>query len=243
MYLISTIEHLIQNPIFTLISFTIGVLSLILTVYFFFISRNIKRIFYRQGGIWPIKGKQNERLTLEKLALWNAGSNAIRNTDLVKQMLILKPIQRLNLLSVRIIFCTNNENNLVIENNGMTDFLVIKFDFLNPKDGVIIELIYSGLPCGFESAHFEGNIIDGLPPNEAKQTWKELGYFGSLLVISQILIMIGLGYSGFFRTVMFTLGGLFYPVAMPIVYSWIKKKRVPSSLLNYDSGPPLSDLL
>ncbi|MGE5604527.1 MAG: hypothetical protein ACM3YE_02415 [Bacteroidota bacterium] len=91
------------------------------------------------------KNKEIERLAKTYLFFWNDGEKTINGNDIVPSERIRVSFEEAEILSVEITKKTREVNNFTIElsssNNGEA---FINFDFLDPKDGAVIEFLHTG---------------------------------------------------------------------------------------------------
>lgn len=90
------LNSLVTNPWFGITSFIIGVLGVILTIIFYFKSKKFKRPCYAIRSLGVVEditnksksleiyyaGQKIERLTITRIAFWNAGNETIDKRDI-----------------------------------------------------------------------------------------------------------------------------------------------------------------
>jgi len=199
----------------------IGIALGIMGIFSYRISKSIAKPSYQKSSLRLIgreednlpsevtvtyKGKVVERLTKTTLILWNNGSESLDGKNIVAaDPLTLKFDEQDNILSYNIIKRTKDVNGFSIEKNENSPReLFLSFDYLDPDDGVVIELLHDsankypeltgtikGLPNGFVD---HGRVME-------KRSIKGKGVLGLLLnnhkFIFAVAIAIGLAFTIF----------------------------------------------
>lgn len=90
------------------------------------------------------KGKEVDRLTKTTLILWNNGTEVLEGKDIIKPDLIQIAFDEGdNILTYSIIKKTKVVNNFeLIKNEENPHKLTVNFDYLDPNDGVVLELLH-----------------------------------------------------------------------------------------------------
>lgn len=160
----------------------IGVLGIILGIVGIFsyrISKSIAKPSYQKSSLRLIggnednlpkavkvtyKGNEVDRLTKTTLTIWNNGTEILDGNDVVKSdPLFISFNANDKILSHKILKKTKDANAFVLEAfENATNKLYFKFEYLDPNDGVVIELLHDseerypsfngtikGLPSGF----------------------------------------------------------------------------------------------
>lgn len=142
----------ISNIIF----FILAVLSLILAFYFYLKSKKDKRPLYNitssqiirdnltsiENLKFYFKDKPLNKLSQTKIAIWNAGKETIRSTDLVSSdKLRIETSKDIEIYDYNILMAYDRNNiSLILEGNC----LYISFTYLDKDDGFIINLFHNG---------------------------------------------------------------------------------------------------
>lgn len=89
-------------------------------------------------------GRRVERLTKVYVCWWNAGNTAIRGGDIVESdRLRLMFEEGAHILSARV-FAPRLVNGFSVSAGQTGHEVACSFDYLDPKDGVIVEIVHSG---------------------------------------------------------------------------------------------------
>ena len=140
----------------------LGVLGLLAAVIFYLRSRKVSRIAYQydatslvgtSNAAFPdeleiyFAGKPVPRVTVERIVLWNAGNTTLTRSQIVESDPLRLELQNDNasILKVDVLKRSREVNacsvNLRKNNQRIAD---ISFDFLDPGDGIAIEMVHSG---------------------------------------------------------------------------------------------------
>jgi hypothetical protein len=136
----------------------IGVLGIIAGTFFYLKSRRyIKACYYVDTNslISPLganvhglevlyDGRQIERLSVSNVFFWNQGTEAIRREDVapISPLKIHVPAPDV-ILSQKILYYSSKHNNVAVMAKSNQEFMVF-FDFLNPREGMIFEILHTG---------------------------------------------------------------------------------------------------
>lgn len=160
----------------------IGVIGIILGVFGIFsyrISKSVAKPSYQKSSLRLIgrnennlpkdvtvtyKGNEVDRLTKTTLTIWNNGTETLDGSDVVdSEPLLISFKENDKILSYKILKKTKDANAFSLINcEDATNKLRLEFEYLDPKDGVVIELLHDsqerypvfsgtikGLPSGF----------------------------------------------------------------------------------------------
>lgn len=88
-------------------------------------------------------GRQVQRLARTTVVFWNAGTEVLRGEDIVETDPIRLSVPEGQLLSHRVVRTTNESTQirLAIAEKSTLD---IRYDYLNPGDGAVLELLHDG---------------------------------------------------------------------------------------------------
>jgi hypothetical protein len=146
-----------QNPWFTIFSFIVTLLSLILTVVFYIKSKKIKLPLYRtrninlvNDGINKIKlvdilhdGAKIDNLSVSRIVIWNAGKDAIRSDDIVDlDKLRIEIDEKYEILEYEILYQEKPANNFKLTPKDRS-ILEIDFNYFDHEEGVIVQICHT----------------------------------------------------------------------------------------------------
>ena len=155
------LKELMNNPYIWIILSSCTVISFLYAFYVRHVDKKKKEISYISNSYKVIEGGQCsipalelkykdrtiENLAITKYAIWNSGNDLINNVDIVND----KPLQ---------IFTTDKENSIILDANIILEneetnkfdiaeiteeFIKLKFDYIEPKNGIILQIIHSGI--------------------------------------------------------------------------------------------------
>lgn len=164
------LDYLNQSWFSSLLTIITFIIALILAIYFFIKSRNLKKIslYSEYDSILDEKpsvlsdsvdiffqGKKIERLNKTKIYFWNSGNQTIYKKDIENiDPPKLYANEKVDILQLNIINKTREVINPRLSLDMGSNFLM--FDFLDPKDGLVMEILHTGKQ---EDIKFEGTII------------------------------------------------------------------------------------
>lgn len=156
------------NNLLACISLLIGIIGIILAIYFgikrkrpVWLKRSIKVIDEGAKNIPNLSILYNDKsinnITITKLVFWNRGGKTVRKEDLVeKDPLMIKIDKRYDILKADILETTSEANNIQIDYNSKE--IYFSFDFLQKAHGFVLQIIHTGKASSNFSCH--GTIID-----------------------------------------------------------------------------------
>lgn len=153
----SIIIDLATNPYITLVGFLVGIIGFLYALR----DRKIKELAYRLASINIIKNskkrfpllnitydkKNLENFTVTRVSIINVGSDVIRYGDIAQSdplTICVDPIENSEILEYDVMFTDDKVNQFTIEKLDFTK-LVIKFDFVEPNDAAIIQILHTGI--------------------------------------------------------------------------------------------------
>lgn len=248
----------------------IGIFGIFIAIFFYLRSRKISRLAYQHDTTSIIgsadarfpneleiyfDGKAVPRVTLERIVLWNAGNTTLRGSQIVKTDPLRFELRNSNasILKVNVLKHSREVNACSVtrrkDNQRIAD---INFDFLDPGDGIAIEIIHSG---SSEDLEIRGTLI-GMPNgikdygklNVKQQFVKKLPYpyiriasklglsVNSFIAIYTLIAGLVLIFLGIYFitndekvTYLFIFGGAVY-ILVSFVFLWLSRKEPPKSL-------------
>lgn len=148
-----------QSGIVNLISLTIGVVGIILSIYFYIKSRKNRAPVYRSRTTRLIKDSLNQinnlevyyenkklsALSITKVAFWNSGRETISYDDISKNdKLRLVIDDKYVFLSCDVIVQTKDANGFVAVLSEDRRTIYLNFDYLDYEEGVVLRIRHTG---------------------------------------------------------------------------------------------------
>jgi len=253
-----------------------GLVGIVLAILFYLRSRRISQLAYQYDEISLVGGMASAfpeevevrfigtpvpRITVTLVLLWNSGNSTVNGSDVVgSDPVRIVTSNDSRILKHSILKSTRPANGLRLAARvGYPNEVAIAFDFFEPQDGAVIEILHSG-PSG--SSEVRGSVR-GMPAgvrNHGRAGWslqrggkrRPSYYFRSLaILLLPILLGGGMLVASLFRPQLASLfPGLFGPgdltrfqriswsgvivgflyLIFPAGIMWVKRRRYPSSL-------------
>lgn len=149
----------------------VTIISIFLTVFFYFKSRRKRVPFYSCRSTRLIQRDVNQinclevfydkrkltALTITKLAFWNNGRDTISKTDIAEKDRVRVQIKEAyEILSCEVIAQTKEANNVVVSMADDRKSVSISFDYLDYKEGVVLKIRHTGSES--EDLEIKGSI-------------------------------------------------------------------------------------
>ena len=195
------------------------------------------------------KDKRVSRLTRTYIVLWNSGSKTIRGENIVEDdPFRLEFGDGAEVLRAIVISKTKKANKFLVETESkFPNKVICKFDYLDAKDGVLIEILHTdkklypkvlgsirGLPKGIKDL---GTIPAVVQDEKLRKNWIVTSSFGVLI---SVLVILGVLFvpvitttktSGFTPSkYFFVCGGLIFAF-LSILTLWHGRRQFPKSLI------------
>lgn len=186
-----------------LISLIIGVLSLLLSFYFFFKSKKSKKPVYRCRTARVIQRNvvnqiddlevfyDNQKLpalTITKLAIWNEGRDTISDTDLSNSdKLRIEIDKQYDILSCEVLIQSKPANNFSLQISGDQKSVFLSFAYLDYNDGAVLKIRHTGA----ESADLE--IMGSIKTVKEIQRKFGAGAGGAIQKFGRLYVYVMLG--------------------------------------------------
>jgi hypothetical protein len=231
------INFLENNTFFKFIYFLLTPIGIVLSFYFYYKSRKFKRPVYIVKTLNLVKekiqkietvqilykGEKVDNLSISKIALWNEGKETISTNDVANSSPIKINIKDgLEILEAEIIYQKNISNDFKIEINEDYKFLLVKFDFFDFEEGVVLKIFHTG-------SSSSDLFLSGTVKSVKKITRKEINYlptiFNKILLVDNSLSKKSklriIGWSSIFMGILVILG---FPIMMYQSDEMIEKK-------------------
>lgn len=151
-------NDILTNPIYSIISFVLTVVSFVLAFVFYYRSQSVKIPCYNKRSqivinsdktyFHPIKVSFRDEtinnLTVTYVVVWNNGRATITKDDIAQSdplRIIAKPNTRI--LSVKVASDSRKANNLTVKFIKEENMALVTFDFLDYKHGAIIQVYHT----------------------------------------------------------------------------------------------------
>ena len=187
------------------------------------------------------KGNKIENLSSTDITFWNSGNERIEKNDVAeKSPLRIEAKEGIKIFMVSIVYKTSQENVFEIKLDSDQNIIYCSFDYLSKKDGVVIQIIHSGLSS--VALDFKGTIKDiGFPVDVTQKIEKSFSNYNSLpplfamsiAIFFLILLSIYLPNMGFFG-----IGAFFvFLVIGSVITKYLFNKGFLSSFFLFSSIP------
>ncbi len=197
-----TLSQITSSPYFSMVGFLVGLIGLGTSIYFFIQSRTLKQIAWKtedskliEENITKIEnvqvsyqGKPVNRLKSSRITFWNSGSTVI-DTDDIAAADPLGVKTDAEILSGKVIQTTNGANQVQVTIKNRSAEII--FDFLNPLDGAIIELMLEGNAIDFSGQIKGGSIYSANQDEEERHKITDGTSVGCWLVGMGCWVLVG----------------------------------------------------
>ncbi|ENP7382201.1 hypothetical protein ACEC18_002765 [Vibrio parahaemolyticus] len=220
------VQELATNPFITLAGFVIAVISFLLAIFFYFRSQKNKVPCFDytsstiieginlalEGLEVNFNGQQQERVTVTKLVLWNAGRETIDRNDIAERdklrIIIPKGVTILDIAHVDSSVDSNEVRlgDVIVENGGA--HCSIDFDFLEHNEYVVIQIVHDG--SSDEKFKVKGKIKGAkevLNQSKLRSTQQKFRILPTFMSI--IAFLLPPKFMKYFGTLLYLLIGLF----------------------------------
>jgi hypothetical protein len=155
----SAVGYIGSNPLLTVLSFAVAIVSVAITVIIYLKSRREKIPCYNINSYNVItdfvnmfdsleilySGQAVKNLTVSKIVFWNAGRETIDMADIVEADPIMILVNKGHkILDEKIIAMNNETNNFSLTKSDDYSKVNIKFDYIDKNDGAVIQIIHTG---------------------------------------------------------------------------------------------------
>ncbi len=248
----------------TIGSFSLGIMSLLLTLYLYNKGRKYKKINYAKKSHVLIQDFESninklslkydetvvENVTITFLAIWNGGNDTICLSDTSGAApLSVYTADKSQILEAKIIYSSNKLNGFKIKKTDKDGF-EMSFDYIEKKEGIILEIIHTGTSS--KSITATCHIKGGEPPYLVKFIDKGAGLLFVLDILGvfpflslclgfiESLIIFKLLGLNIFTFSFFTNSVAFFSLSLFSSINYISLSFIVSKLLP-KSWPPLND--
>lgn len=154
-----SLKDIVQHPWFGILSFLVTILSLVLAIVFYNLSRREKKPYWSIGSNNLIEGfssqvpgleisynnQKVENLTVSKIVFWNAGKETINATDIAEG----DPLQiiakgNIKILDIKVLKRNSEPSRFCEPDEPDLHPSFVTFDFLDKNQGGVIQVIHTG---------------------------------------------------------------------------------------------------
>lgn len=176
-----TIELIVPNPWFALLSFLIAIISVITAVFLYYQGKKVKSPYYAIRSFNIVRnlvskveslemlynGQHIKNLTVTKIAFWNAGRDTINREDIpTTEPLIIRINEKCKILNAKIINIKNPANQLSVSTSEDQLSCNINFEYLDGGEGGVFQLVHTDI--NDENIEFHGLIKGAGSPIKKK---------------------------------------------------------------------------
>jgi hypothetical protein len=184
------LNNIVTEPWFQLLSLAVGVLGLSIAILTYWLSRRYKRISVSRRSFSVIDRRRQpvprmkifyddkpiEDLRITKYLFWNSGKEPIRCSDFPdRERLVISAGQGVQILEAAILQSRSESCNCRLKQIDDSSY-EIQFDYLDPRDGLVIQLSHTG--SSIRSLTVHGRIV-GAGPIESKRSFDPLSIIAS----------------------------------------------------------------
>lgn len=171
------LNQIILNPWVGFIGTVFGVFGVLISIIFYFRTRRFQQpAYYKSSLRWydgtniphndislTFRGKEISRFTITHLVFWNAGNQAIRESDFApaSPLRLVLP-EEAEIFDIRIIAVTASEIRASLDSPetieaGAEKAIPVHFDYLDGNDGFCIQVIHDSKSA--EGIEFAGKLL------------------------------------------------------------------------------------
>lgn len=253
------------DPLTQLVSLVFGATGVILAVFFFLRSRRIAELRYDYSNRPLIEnlsakldglevrfhGVPQERITVTRVAFWNAGTEVLRSSDLTPLApLAISFSDGLLVLDVRLVYESDVTSQLSLhqsaDQTGEPDGIQLRFDYLDRGEGGVVQVVHTG--DGRTRPRLLGKIKGGRPISLSEAiAYRRVRWFGPFAPLVRSRTM------GWLVTAIYAVGalimlliplqthGYWYVLATPVLafLAWAMYRTYVSDILPREFGDHL----
>lgn len=148
------LRSIVNSPAFSIAGFAIGLIGLVAT----WRSTRQKRPTYQvqtavlvegeQAGLdglaFTYKGQPQTRISISRVAFWNAGRETIYSTDIASADPLRIHVAGANILDVKLIAVSKDSNLFAVRPTAGARDISLSFDFADHKDFAVIQIVHDG---------------------------------------------------------------------------------------------------
>ena len=203
------ITGLMNNPYAWLLLAFCTVAAFVFAIYTWIVGKKKKEFTYLSNSYKIIqKGKsiipqlqltyENrniEDLSITKYAIWNSGNEVINGSDVVseKPLKIMANVDNAIILDTKVIVESEETNKFVIAERK-EKFTTIDFDYVDPRDGIVIQVVHTGKSLDIDCKIKGGKELKNLNKRktEEKISRKKAKRIATILLGVDIFMLTGM---------------------------------------------------
>ena len=153
------IKELMNNPWAWGVLSVITILSFLYAVYCQQKNKEKKEISYAQKSTVLVQNKKSkyqklslcydrdsvDNICVSRFAIWNSGNKVLQTTDMAKSKEIKITLAKEKKILEASIIASTDETNKFSVNVQDENTIIIPFDYIESKDGVVVQIIHTGL--------------------------------------------------------------------------------------------------
>lgn len=216
-------KDLMVNPYIWMVLSLLSVFSVGFGVYTWYRGRKRLQISFYQNSyglisdishVSPVlrliyKNKDIANLAITKIAIWNSGNDVINWDKVVKE----KPLRIMarnsdsKILDVSIVSCLEETNKFTLTNTEDNE-VDIKFDYIDKREGIVVQIIHTGAPFSFyvDCKIKGGEKVKNLNKKIEKITYESkkmrINYMVKCIALSIIVLIIETWFNKIYNVVM-----------------------------------------
>jgi hypothetical protein len=196
------------------------------------------------------RGQVVERLTRTHIVFWNSGKALLRGSDIVEDdPLRCECAEGSRILDARVVTSTRPSTKFAVQfNSNIPDRVAFTFDYLDPGDGAVVELLHTdperypairgtmrGVPTGcLNWGRIARSTNLPLPFQSFRRpvamwTMAAMGFvtLGSAMLLPDSLLTRN-HLDNYFRTPLLITGAAY--IVLPALFLWMTRRRYPNAL-------------
>ena len=153
------LTDLMNNPIAWTVLAVIAILGIILSIYFYLKSKKKRKISFKKSTYMLVRNINEElkdleikyknivieNLSITKFAIWNDGNTKLENLDFASIMpFAIEAKKKSKVLNASILIKSEEANNFTIEMDTEKNKILIYFEYMDPKEGLVIQILHTG---------------------------------------------------------------------------------------------------
>lgn len=178
------------------------------------------------------EGQQIENLTVSKIAFWNNGNETIDHEDIAIPPYIWPRIEDTKILDVQVVAASTVGNRFEAINMPDHFIIALKFDYLDPQQGAVIQVIHTSVAI---APLMVGGEVKGVKDIQFKSKrpdfWSQVPRFFIYFYAIWVVVLLGIAvYNSVFQGVQpiadWPMGFLFFMWLLVLVFVYFDFKQI-----------------